>query len=175
MAKNVLDSAMKTLGVNSPSKEFIKIGEFSGDGLVIGLNSQAKVVAKAAENVGKGALDGIKLSLSRIKDTVASDMDMVPTIRPVLDLSAVRADSQLISGMFGNQSISLDRGYAVAANISADRRETRAEEDARRAQGDSGSTNVTFKQYNTSPKALSSAEIYRQTKNQLSVAKGALT
>lgn len=35
---------------------------------------------------------------------------------------------------------------------------------------DVGST--TFNQYNTSPKALSSADIYRQTRNQLSLAKG---
>lgn len=34
---------------------------------------------------------------------------------------------------------------------------------------------IQFNQYNNSPKALSNAEIYRRTKNQLSVAKGALT
>ena len=34
---------------------------------------------------------------------------------------------------------------------------------------DAGST--TFNQYNTSPKALSTADIYRQTRNQISMAK----
>ena len=34
---------------------------------------------------------------------------------------------------------------------------------------------LNFTQNNTSPKALSEVEIYRQTKNQLSIAKGALT
>jgi hypothetical protein len=34
------------------------------------------------------------------------------------------------------------------------------------------SSPITFVQNNNSPKALSTAEIYRQTKNQLSVAKG---
>ena len=34
---------------------------------------------------------------------------------------------------------------------------------------------IMFNQYNTSPRALSSADIYRQTKNQISIAKGALT
>jgi hypothetical protein len=37
-----------------------------------------------------------------------------------------------------------------------------------------GGTNVTFYQTNTSPVALSNAEIYRQTKNSLSRVKGAL-
>jgi hypothetical protein len=34
---------------------------------------------------------------------------------------------------------------------------------------------ISFTQINNSPKALSSAELYRQTNNQISVAKGALT
>lgn len=36
------------------------------------------------------------------------------------------------------------------------------------------STNYTFNQYNTSPKALSRLEIYRQTKNQLTLARGGI-
>jgi hypothetical protein len=35
-------------------------------------------------------------------------------------------------------------------------------------------TNVTFNQYNNSPKALSDIDIYRQTNNQISKAKGVL-
>ena len=34
---------------------------------------------------------------------------------------------------------------------------------------------ITFNQYNSSPKAISDADIYRQTKNQISVAKGVLS
>ena len=46
------------------------------------------------------------------------------------------------------------------------------EMNARMDAGDNADSPVTFNQYNYSPKALTRLEIYRQTKNQLSMMKG---
>jgi hypothetical protein len=98
---------------------------------------------------------------------------MTPTIRPVLDLSAIKKDSSLINGMIAPAPLSIDAGYTKAASISVD--EKQAKMDAATVTdtiAPAGDTNISFVQNNTSPKALTASEIYRQTKNQISAVKG---
>lgn len=170
----ILEGAKAYLGIASPSKEFYKIGEYATQGIVNALNDTSKNAGKAAENVGSMALNGLKNSLSNINDAAVADIDMVPTIRPVLDLSAIKKDSSLISGMLTPSRLTVDAGYAKAVSISTDQQiakiDSQAAAQANTVSG--GDTNISFVQNNTSPKALSAAEIYRQTKNQISVARG---
>lgn len=171
MAANALNSAKKFLGINSPSKEFFRVGSWSSEGMAVGLEKSAPMVTRAAENVGKGALTAMQKSLSNIKNAVATDMEFAPTIRPILDLSNVQKNSALIGGMLTPPTLKVDDSYAYAASIATSQREYA---DARNAGDDdvrpSGNT-YNFTQNNNSPKALPAAEIYRQTNNQLSVVK----
>jgi pyrroloquinoline quinone (PQQ) biosynthesis protein C len=65
-------------------------------------------------------------------------------------------------------------GYYKAQSASAGYESNREAAEDDRPDPREGETTI-YNQYNTSPKALSPAEIYRQTKNQLSVRKGAVT
>lgn len=98
---------------NSPSKETIKAGKWLGEGLVIGIDRMGKSVYNAGKSMGSNAINSISNSISRISDLVDSGMDTQPTIRPVLDLSDVRAGVGTIGGMFGGTSL------GVSANIGA--------------------------------------------------------
>ena len=170
----VLGAVKAVLGIRSPSKEFFKVGAWSGEGLSNGLVSYTDTVAKDAEKLGTSAMDGLNKSISGISDMSLSGLDMTPTIRPVLDLSSIKKDSTLIDGMLTPSALSIDAGYARAASISADQKQikidtaTAAETSVAKA----GDTNISFVQNNTSPKALSASEIYRQTKNQIASVKG---
>jgi predicted nucleic acid-binding Zn-ribbon protein len=161
------------LGIKSPSKEFAKIGGYSVEGLAQGLKATSIVAEKSAEQVGKDALSALQSTLSNVAWSSGRDMNIQPTIRPVLDLTDVRNGASKIPGLLGQKMTAIG-SYQRAAVISAAVRTNEATRDAQ-IQATQAAT-LSYTQINNSPKALSSAEIYRQTKNQLSVVKkGALT
>jgi tape measure domain-containing protein len=174
IADAMVRAIKKKLGIKSPSVVFAKVGGFSGEGLAKGLLASTDIVAKSAEDLGTAALDNVRKSLTGFSDLITGDIDTRPTITPVLDLTSFRKDAgQMGSLMPDAQSLSVDAAYAkaryvrdgYASNVAAV--ETAVDEAA------GGS--VSYTQNNYSPKALSQADIYRQTKNQLSTVKGALS
>lgn len=84
----------------SPSKLTIKAGKWLGEGLVIGMEKMYSKVYDSGYSLGETAVDSISTTVARISDAIDSDIDAQPTIRPVLDLSDVRAGASSISGMF---------------------------------------------------------------------------
>ncbi|WP_102157710.1 phage tail protein [Zhihengliuella halotolerans] len=49
VVSGAIDGAKRLLGINSPSRVFMEIGEYTGEGMSIGLERQSKAVQKAAE------------------------------------------------------------------------------------------------------------------------------
>ena len=100
IGKKALNSVKSFLGIKSPSKEFALIGRYSDEGIIVGLKAYAGKVAAAAGNVGSYALESMRKSISGIANMMGSDFDGQPTIRPVVDLSAVTAGANSINRMF---------------------------------------------------------------------------
>lgn len=167
VAKSALNSAMEVLGINSPSKEFQKIGMWSGEGMAIGLDKSSEGVSDSAEGVGKEAMLSLKKSLSGLaKAVAANELDLSPTITPVVDLSGVKKTASALDGLFAMNPISVKTSYS-GATAAADGYQSN--QDAQNSDGTSSApTSVTYEQNIYSPKAVSTAEVYRQTKNQLS-------
>lgn len=171
VAQRAINAAKSALGINSPSKEFEKIGGWSVDGMVRGLDVNAKRVEKSAHNVGVVAITSLKDSMEKMP-TIIDNVDTQPVIRPVLDLTDVEAGSRKMIQLFDMKPITV--GASIRnANVTANNYRTAQGQVPDSITGNSGD-GTTFIQNNYSPKALSEAEIYRQTKNQLSTAKGAL-
>lgn len=91
----------------SPSKETIKAGKWLGEGLIIGMGNMMSSVYSSGYRLGETATDSISSTVSRIADTLSSDIDAQPTIRPVLDLSDIKSGAGAINSMFGN-GVSVD-------------------------------------------------------------------
>jgi len=172
LASSALDAAKGALGIRSPSREFAKVGNFSVKGLAKGLKDSSGVAERASEQVGHGTIEAMRKTLEGLSDAVGSHIDVDPTIRPVLDLTQVQADAVKMGALFGGQDIKVGSAFRNAKIAAADYSANRnaQEEMTLAGVGDK----LTFNQYNSSPKALSEATIYRQTKNQISTAKGAL-
>lgn len=171
LAKSALSSAKHALGINSPSKEFYKVGEWSGEGMDDGLNSYVGIIAKSAESMGKGAINALSSSLSDISDVVGGHIDVKPVIAPVLDLTSVKKDADSIGAMLAANAITVDSSFTNAKQAQDG---VPSNQPSQTDEASKDSRDLTFIQNNNSPKALSSADIYRNTKNQLSQAKGAL-
>lgn len=108
MANAAEKAARDALDINSPSKVFYGIGAFAGQGFVNAFADYESVAFGAGSGIAKSATKGLTAAISRISDAVNSDIDAQPVIRPVLDLSAVRAGAESIGGMFGmNPSVGL--------------------------------------------------------------------
>jgi tape measure domain-containing protein len=174
MARNAIGAAKRIFRSDSPSKVFIEIGKDVGDGLAIGLEGSGKKVGKAGEEMSKDAIRAMKESLAALSEMVDMDGNMHPTITPVLDLTDFHKTATEIGATLSDHHVVPDLAFSQAKDVS------------RRYQANVQASNipvdvegepvpaVTYIQNNNSPKALSSAEIYRQTKNQLSITKGAL-
>jgi hypothetical protein len=123
----------------------------------------------ATERIGTNMIDTMSKSLSGMSKVLGSDLiDFDPTITPVLDLSLVRKDAAGLAALFEIPTLDVSTSYNKAQAAKATVDESRQPDEA---DGDSGSTTYNFTQNNTSPKALSKAEIYRQTENLISRAR----
>lgn len=171
IADAMVKSIKKKLGIKSPSTVFAEVGGYSAEGVAVGLSEMSGVVAKAAADTGQTAVDSLRKSMSGFSDLITGPIDIQPVITPVLDLSSIKKDAGQIGTVLGRQPISVDSAYSKAAAIANARMAAQETADIHA----SAPAPLTFNQYNNSPKALSSADIYRQTNNQLSRAKGALS
>lgn len=171
VALTALKAAKNALGIKSPSKEFEEVGEDSDEGLAKGLLKFGYLVEDAAGGVGNDALNALKKTMADINDVVASDIK-TPVIRPVLDISNVREQARKMGRLYRGKPIQLDGVYSKTNETAAEFEDGRYDPDT--PDGFEGRTNFTYIQNNNSPKALSTAEVYRQTNNQLATVRGAL-
>jgi tape measure domain-containing protein len=172
VAQSALDAAKDFLDINSPSRKFIELGKSSSEGMAVGLSRFAYMVEKPAENLGVTALSSLQKTLSGLDEMLPDDIGH-PTITPVLDLSAVEKSSAQLATMLSDRTFSVSTSTS-GAKAASNGYLSNLTASANQAADEANIRGVTFNQYNNSPKALSAAEVYRQTKNQLSVAKGAL-
>lgn len=158
------------IGWGSPAKEFYPVGASIPDGMGVGFSSTSDNFIGQVSEMGDKSVQVMKDSLSTVNDLVNNNMSLHPTITPVLDLTQAKAGFGQLSTLSKSQLINATASTTTATSISA------GNAAAAEAAGvnSKGSTNLTFVQNNTSPKALDATTIYRQTKNQLSVTKGAL-
>lgn len=173
IAKSIRKVLRLQLKIKSPSKIMEEMGGYIVEGLAEGMVKAKPKVDKSAMGVGDDAVTAMKKSIAEMNDILAIDPDMNPTITPVLDLSAFHRDATQIGSELSNQMIDLDSAYSKAKYASNGYISNEAAKlaAAKVSETEAPVAPVTFNQYNQSPKALSSAEIYRQTKNQLSIVK----
>ena len=108
MAQAAVRAAKKQLDVHSPSKVFYKIGDFTGLGFVNALGDYASKSYDAGSEMASSARLGLSEAIGKVKDFISGDMDVQPTIRPVLDLSNVKSGAGAINSMFNtNPSVGL--------------------------------------------------------------------
>lgn len=165
----VLNKFKKIFDIHSPSKETTEMGKFLDLGLAGGMVQYLGNVLSAVKKVGNTAMTSLRSTLTNPK-SFAGISDFTPTIKPVLDLSNIQNGARNISRILNGSKISAN------ANITGS--------EINRARSSSGAvsqqpnvnnnvTNITYNQTNNSPKALDRYEIYRQTRNQLNLIKGA--
>ena len=149
----VANGFRRVLGINSPSTVFQEFGYFLVKGLTDGMDDELAV---------REGVDAMKDALMRAMDEIEDDFnaDISPTITPVVNLDQAKKELD-----------SLDRSIPVANTYSEAAKASTATDTAADAKAASGGVttinNIEYVQNNTSPQALSTYEIYRNTRKQL--------
>lgn len=115
-------------GCASPSKLTIQTGKFVGEGLVVGMRKMSAAVHNSGASMAKDAISGISQSAARISDVINSDIGTQPTIRPVLDLSDIRAGAGSIGALIGaGGSIGVNANIGAVSSMMSARSQNGAE------------------------------------------------
>lgn len=163
MANAAATAAQQALNEHSPSRVMARIGEFAGMGFANGFKPFVEVVGGIGNKMGTSAVDGVRMAVAAI-NTLDDDFTIKPRIVPVIDTKAMSDSARILNQGFKTSS-------AVVAQIDGINARIVDAQMAKYPQSQNGvntGANVTLNQYNYSPKALSSIDIYRQTRNQLS-------
>ena len=110
VAAQAAAAARSYLQIQSPSRVAAEIGMYFDQGLAVGLNDNVDYVVDAADYVTQNAVDSFNKVVSRINDVLDGNIDIDPTIRPVLDLSGIQNGAKDLDGM-------LSGSYSYAARI----------------------------------------------------------
>ena len=97
---------------HSPSRRGIQAGKWLGEGGVIGILSMGKALYNAGYSIGDKATQALSSAMTKIGDVINGDMDMQPTISPVLDLSGVKTGVDAIGNLFNDKAL-----VGVTANV----------------------------------------------------------
>jgi hypothetical protein len=113
MAKAAIQAAKEELDEHSPSRVGFEIGDYFSIAFVNGIGNNVKRAYDASSDMAKSARKGLTTTVSKIRDILDSDVDMNPTIRPVLDLSEVRSGAGAINNM-----LNVGSSVGVLRNVS---------------------------------------------------------
>ena len=170
MASSALGWFKSKLGIASPSKEFRKASRWIPVGSADGVDRHSSVFQKSIESMGDKGLTSMKKSVAKLATVGMDGVDVQPRIRPVLDLTDVRNGAGLIPGLLGDQSLA-GTASLQARGIADYKNKYELDVADAHQNGSVQGTTIKLEQNNYSPKALSTADIYRNTNNQISRAK----
>lgn len=101
MAYAAEQAARSSLKIHSPSRVFREIGSRIPEGFAIGIGMLGSDVRNSVNDMTASAISSTRRAMSTILDTLNSDIDSQPTIRPVIDLTDVRDGANNIQSLLG--------------------------------------------------------------------------
>lgn len=113
MVEDGIKAAQKAQDSASPSKIYRGLGGDGGTGYALGFKDSVGVVVAAVEDTGYAGIKAMQNTIGRIHDLIGTDMDLNPTITPVIDLSEMSTGISMANGMLSN--VNLDALAASAA------------------------------------------------------------
>jgi tape measure domain-containing protein len=162
----------KIVGLKGPPKEdavaLVDNGRLLMKGLQNGMQGEWRTIASWLQSIDPADTmkNDLGTKMSKIVAGMAEQLESMPefhpTITPILDLSLVREGAAQLAGLLPSASYS--QASRIASTAVLDR-------DAPMAQDVSVPREIKFEQNNYSPKALTTGEIYRNTRNQITMAK----
>lgn len=164
---NAVEAAREAGDIHSPSRVMAKVGMWFDKGLENGIADNVGGVVRAAKTMMTRSIDVVDSSLSNIGKIDIPEFDINPTITPVMDLSVVEGQAAYLNSMLSD-TVGIGYSSKMIGKITAIPRQRDAGHVAESVEKTPQQiiNNYDFTQNNTSPKALSRYDIYKQTRTQ---------
>ena len=118
MAKAAYDAAKRELDINSPSRVMEKLASYVPAGFAKGINNNLGLVNVSSSDMANTVIDGVSNAISKISELINGDMNMQPTIRPVVDLSDVQTGVGAIAAIMPTGgTIGISGGFNTVATM----------------------------------------------------------
>ena len=101
----------KSIDAHSPSRLAYRLGSFFDAGYANAIGDKTYLAVRASEKLGKDSTSALGKTLSKLSDMVDGNLDVNPTIRPVVDLSAVQSGINQANDLL-NFDRTVDLGYS---------------------------------------------------------------
>lgn len=112
VAAAAAEAAQKRLEEHSPSKVGHKIGAFFTQGMGNGILDKIQQVKESSMKVAESTISVLKNTISNAGDFLSDDINLNPTVSPMMDLENIKAGFNQMNGMFGRT-----RSLALASSI----------------------------------------------------------
>lgn len=120
IAKSAYEAAKNALNINSPSKLFMGLGASTIEGFVKGISDNMSDVANSSEGIANSAYTAVSRTIGAVTEAMNTNVDMNPTITPVLDLTNIQNGSRTIGSLLGSGNgltLSADASGAISRTI----------------------------------------------------------
>lgn len=174
IGKKAVEGLNAGISARSPSRLTMQSGKYFSEGFIIGITSEMDSVDSIAKMMGEESVNTLRNSISKIADVMDSDMDFSPTITPVMDLSEIQngigtMNGYLLNGNYQIGGVSANLARNIGNNVMQTQLNAISELTKELSDIKREPANYNYTQINNSPKSLSRLDIYRNTKNLLSL------
>ena len=112
-AKTVMQDVLKE---KSPSRVFMKIGNFITLGLAKGITDETQAAVNAMDTTADSIIDTMRETINKANEALIEDVDE-PVITPILDLSEIQNGSRQLNNMLSrNSAFSASRSFSNLQN-----------------------------------------------------------
>lgn len=105
VASRIILKTKQALAINSPSRIGSELGMYWDEGIADGMYAYSNLIDRAAESTSESMIQTASGIVATVSGLISSDMDLSPTITPVIDMSNIRSGMTGVNGMFGNRTI----------------------------------------------------------------------
>lgn len=175
VANAAFSAVQVAIDSHSPSRKFMWLGEMAGLGMSIGFQNMESDVAHSATQVADETINAARDTIAQLADLIDTDPTLHPQIAPVVDLSEARSGLNRLNSLKTpviSTYVTGARVHAVASSLA--QRDNNVKQVVPQ-NNQNGPQVVEFVQNNYSPKSLSRSEIYRNTNNQFTAFKEAIS
>lgn len=175
VANAAFSAVQVAIDSHSPSRKFMWLGEMAGLGMSIGFQNMEGEVSRSATRVSEETITAARDTIGQLADIIDTDPTLHPQIAPVVDLTQVRSGFNKL----GSMKTPVISTYVTGARVNAVASSLSSHENGIKQpvpqNNQNGPQVVEFVQNNYSPKSLSRSEIYRNTNNQFTAFKEAIS
>ena len=107
LAQRMREAFEKEMEIKSPSRVMAEVARYIPLGIAKGVSDNESYALDSMEHMGDYMVMAMSPAMGILSDLMSGNYEFDPTIRPVIDLSELQAQTNQINGLFGNSAVNL--------------------------------------------------------------------